>query len=174
MSDEDVVGYRLSNMEFDEVSLCATGVNQESLIVLSKALPKKNKSPENCKIDHKKLKGKLPCPECGMAKGEMSKAVAGSYEDRIQRVSEALREKFGSRDNYVWARATTGTAVVYQMSVGGNEVNYMCDYTIGEDGIVFGDPVRVRFTESVVPVSKAINDNAMARSRALLSAIGVK
>lgn len=177
-AEEDT--YRLTDMEFDEVSLCVSGVNGPSSIVLSKALPKKNKDPENCTLDHSKNPKGLPCPECG-TKAKMSKAVAGSYEQRIERVRNALNKKYprteGGPYRWVYPRATFDTAVIYSLEESDVQTYWMAEYSFGDDGmVVLTDPVEVEFAEIAYPkaaVSKAIADNdaaiAIAQNEAMLA-----
>lgn len=78
------------------------------------------------------------------------KTIDGSYEDDARQLTEALREKYGSDDKYVWVRATFDDSVIYEMpDDDGNYETFKTTYTKTDDGYTFGDPEEVDVTEVV-------------------------
>lgn len=78
------------------------------------------------------------------------KTLEGSYEDNARQLEEALREKYGSADRYVWVRATFDDTVVYETpDADGNYQTFQVSYTKADDGFSFGDPAEVDITEVV-------------------------
>jgi hypothetical protein len=94
------------------------------------------------------------------------KAVAGSYEQRQQAVSDALDALYhaddndGDNDRYVYAYplATFNDSVVYRVSGSSDENGqWQATYTYNDDGTVtLGTPERVNMVETVVPVDGSV------------------
>jgi hypothetical protein len=86
-----------------------------------------------------------------------TKAVAGSYEQRQQALSDAIDSRYPGDDMYAWTLATFDYSVVYR--VGGSSDlrgQWQCDYTYADDGTVeLGEPTRVTMVEQVVPAAAA-------------------
>jgi hypothetical protein len=77
----DIEGNRLSDMDFDEVSLVTRGANQDAKVVLFKG---DDDIEKQCMDDHRKLKKRERCSTCGMVStGKMGKMRKASVIDKI-------------------------------------------------------------------------------------------
>lgn len=102
-------GNRLSDMQFDEVSLVTRGANQDAKVVLFKADTTSDDEDlsKSCETDHRGLKKRERCPDCGMVstgkQGKMRKASPidkalellkseGVAEDVLDGLEEAIQE----------------------------------------------------------------------------------
>lgn len=113
-----------------------------------------------------------PADDTGAAEGTVggkalrrmvaAKAVAGSYEQRQQAISDALDAAYPDPPDggyvYAYPLATFEDSVVYRVS-GDTEARgqWQASYTYGDDGkVTLGDPVAVNMVEQVVPLAKSL------------------
>ena len=79
------------------------------------------------------------------------KTVEGSVEQRLRKIDQALRDSFEGRDSYVYLYATfDSTVVFYKAEFGGESGFYEASYTIGDEGVEFGEEKSVDVVEVVV------------------------
>lgn len=95
-----------------------------------------------------------------------AKAVAGSYEQRQQAISDALdaeyRDTTGDRYVYAYPLATFEDSVVFRVGGGDAETSgqWQASYTVDDNGVVtLGEASRVNMVEQVVPVKSYAPDD---------------
>lgn len=83
-----------------------------------------------------------------------TKAVAGSYEDRADRLRQALRSEH-SEAQWLWIRATFDDSVVFEVedALGGIHT-YQATYETNGDSFTFGEATEVDLAEVIVPPVK--------------------
>ncbi|SDJ07768.1 hypothetical protein SAMN05444157_1617 [Frankineae bacterium MT45] len=97
-----------------------------------------------------------------------AKAVAGSYEEREQAISDALSARYPGDDMWAYSLATFDDSVVYRVS-GGSDLRgqWQCDYTVDDGGVVtLGEPTRVNKVEQYVPVKNYVPDGDVSTEAA--------
>lgn len=67
--------------------------------------------------------------------------LSGSYSQRREAISVALRERFGSTDNYVYVEDFDSSTVIYMDSTGLNSIGYECT---GDNAVLVGTPESVK------------------------------
>lgn len=86
---------------------------------------------------------------------QVGKALAGSAEDRQDRLRHAVREAEPGAE-YVWLRGTFDDRVVYEVTYDGGACRlYERPYAESDGAFTFGDSTEVEVTESVQPVTAA-------------------
>lgn len=159
--------------------------NREALVLAAKALGQKagarnsRTDAEHIQAihDHALALGAQPdaSDDTGAAEGTVggkaiqrrmvaAKAVAGSYEQRQQAISDALSAAYPDPDKgyiYAYPLATFDDSVVYRVSGDTDDRGqWQASYTVAEDGsITLGEPVRVNMVEQVVPVKGYLPDD---------------
>lgn len=83
------------------------------------------------------------------------KAVAGSYEDRADRLRQALRSEHPEAE-WLWVRATFEDSVVFEVEdpLGGIHT-YQAGYTAEGDSFTFDEATEVDLAEVIVPPVKS-------------------
>lgn len=126
MPTDEIDGYRLSDLDLDEISLCEVGVNQPSKVVLWKS----------------------------DRKDGVEKAVKGSYEWKREIVSMAISDRIkaatGKDYVYPWVRATFGDSVVYDH----DGKTYQVDYEFEDGKVTLGEAKEVTLAEVIVEKSE--------------------
>lgn len=88
----------------------------------------------------------------------VAKAVAGSYEDRADRLRQSLRTR-NPVAQWLWVRATFDDAVVYELEADDGAVTtWRIAYVLDGDSFTFGDPTEVDLAEVIVPPVKSATD----------------
>lgn len=88
----------------------------------------------------------------------VTKAVAGSYEQRERSVYEAISATYNDNDSDVWAYpvATFDDSVVFRVTGGDNAGTWRAPYSVGEDDVAtLGTPEKVTVTEVITEASDA-------------------
>jgi HK97 family phage prohead protease len=82
------------------------------------------------------------------------KAVVGSYEDRSERLRQALRGAYPLAE-WVWVRATFDDSVVFDIETATGSGTYQAAYTVTDDGVTLADAVEVDLAEVIVAPFKS-------------------
>lgn len=101
-----------------------------------------------------------------------TKAVSGSYEDRADRLRQALRSSNPSA-TWLWIRATFDDSVVFEVEDQlGNISTYRADYAVDGDSFTFGDATEVDLAEVIVPPVKQVSTDPEAKADPAAQAAG--
>lgn len=86
-----------------------------------------------------------------------TKAVAGSFEQNQQAVSDALSALYAGDNVWAYPLATFADSVVFTVSGDDDAGKWQADYTLNDDGTAtLGTPERVNLTEQITPAGKSV------------------
>lgn len=104
------------------------------------------------------------------AHAQHTKAVAGSFEERSDRLRQALRAANPTAE-WLWVRATFDDQVIYEIeAVNGTVTTWSASYTEDGDTFTFGDATEVDLAEIVVPPVKALATDPKQKAAAKAAA----
>lgn len=83
-----------------------------------------------------------------------AKSVVGSYEDRTDRLRQALRGAYPLAE-WVWVRATFDDSVVFDVETATTSGTFQAGYTITAEGIVLAEATEVDLAEVIVAPFKS-------------------